>query len=368
MATNLYVHFPFCRARCSYCSLYSRPGRFESECNDYARRIAAAISSLGTDPSVMGTVPATIYFGGGSPALCDLRPVFDALKTWGQTPEMRGQTPETWGQSPEFTVELHPLDVTKELLATLKAGGVNRISMGVQSLDDEILANMGRGYTFAEAERAFALVKTVFDNAGIDLIVGYPGEKAAILSQHARLADWGLRHCSVYALQNERQLKNVVDDETTMTRLSETAAFLQEIGLHRYEISNYAVPGYECRHNLAVWRGEDYFGIGDGACGRIGRRRTRNSWGLSPSGMGSVPRVVGGLSPSEETVSEEFDEKERRLFRLRTIEGLDASGHPEWGQVLKKFVSEGLLTQEGDVYRLTARGTEVCDFILAELA
>lgn len=275
------------------------------------------------------------------------------------------------------------MDVTKELLATLKAGGVNRISMGVQSLDDEILANMGRGYTFAEAERAFALVKTVFDNAGIDLIVGYPGEKAAILPQHARLADWGLRHCSVYALQNERQLKNVVDDETTMTRLSETAEFLRKIGLRRYEISNYALPGYECRHNLAVWRGEDYIGIGDGACGRIGLRRTRNFWGLSPSGMGSVPREagglsplgmgsvprkVGGLSPSEETVSEEFDEKERRLFRLRTIEGLDASGHPEWGQSLKKFVSEGLLTQEGDVYRLTARGTEVCDFILAELA
>ena len=331
----------------------------------------------------MGTVPSTIYFGGGSPALCDLRPVFDALKAWGQTPNLRGQTPEIWGQSPEFTVELHPLDVTKELLATLKAGGVNRISMGVQSLDDEILANMGRGYTFAEAERAFALVKTVFDNAGIDLIVGYPGEKAAILPQHARLADWGLRHCSVYALQNERQLKNVVDDETTMTRLSETAEFLRKIGLRRYEISNYALPGYECRHNLAVWRGEDYIGIGDGACGRIGLRRTRNFWGLSPSGMGSVPREagglsplgmgsvprkVGGLSPSEETVSEEFDEKERRLFRLRTIEGLDASGHPEWGQSLKKFVSEGLLTQEGDVYRLTARGTEVCDFILAELA
>ena len=368
MATNLYVHFPFCRARCSYCSLYSRPGRSESECNDYARRIASAISSLGTDPSLKGTVPSTIYFGGGSPALCDLRPVFDALKTWGQTPNLRGQSLETWGQSPEFTVELHPLDVTKELLATLKAGGVNRISMGVQSLNDEILANMGRGYTFAEAERAFALVKTVFDNAGIDLIVGYPGEKAAILPQHARLADWGLRHCSVYALQNERRLKNVIDDETTMTRLSETAEFLREIGLNRYEMSNYAVPGYECQHNLAVWRGEDYIGIGDGACGRIGRRRTRNFWGLSPSGMGSVPREVGGLSPLEETVSEEFDEKERRLFRLRTIEGLDASVHPEWGQTLKKFVAEGLLTQEGDVYRLTARGTEVCDFVLAELA
>ena len=342
---NLYVHFPFCRARCSYCALYSKAGRSKSERDAYARKVADAIASLELDSR-----PKTIYFGGGSPALCDLMPVFAALN--------RGQPPAS---ATEFTVELHPLDVALDVLETLKSGGVNRISMGVQSLDDDILADMGRGYTFAEAERAFAMVKSVFDNAGIDLIVGYPGEKMAILPQHARLADWGLRHCSVYSLQNERGLKNAVDDETTLNRIAETADFLRGIGLARYEISNYAVPGFECRHNLAVWRGEDYIGIGDGACGRIGRRRTRNFWGLPPS-------KAWGLSPSEELVSEEFDEKERRLFRLRTVDGLDAAGHPEWGPPLKRFVEEGLLTQECDIYRLTSRGTEVCDSILAELA
>ena len=316
MADNLYVHFPFCRARCSYCSLYSRVGCAEAERKAYVMRVADAIVSLGND-----FCAKTIYFGGGSPALCDLTPVFAALN--------RGQTSAR--KEMEFTVELHPLDVTPDLLQKLKTGGVNRISVGIQSLDDEILADMGRGYTFAEAERAFALVKTVFENAGIDLIV---------------------RHCSVYSLQNERGLKNAIDDETTLNRISETADFLGGLGLVRYEISNYAVPGYECRHNLAVWRGEDYIGIGDGACGRIGRRRTRN---------------FRGLSPSEELVSDEFDEKERRLFRLRTTEGLDTAGHPEWGQTLGRFVEKGLLTQEGDIYRLTPRGTEVCDSILAEL-
>ena len=320
MVKNLYVHFPFCRTRCSYCALYSRAARPQSERDEYARRVASAIKSLGTDPLDF----ATIYFGGGSPALCNLEPVFEALKG---------------GQSPEFTVELHPLDVTTALLEKLKAGGVNRISMGVQSLDDQILAHMGRGYTFAEAERAFALAKTFFDNVGIDLIVGYPGEKSAILPQHVRLADWGLRHCSVYSLQNERGLRNVVDDETTLNRISETAEFLRGIGLERYEISN---------------------GIGDGACGRMGLRRTRNFWGLSQN--------RGGLSPSEETSSEEFDDKERRLFRLRTREGLDAAGHPEWRETLEKFVDEELLVRDGDVYRLTSRGTEVCDAILSELA
>ena len=353
---NLYVHFPFCRARCSYCSLYSRAGRSESERNAYARKVAAAISSLEMDSSTADAGRggfSTIYFGGGTPALCDLRPVFAALRRW--------QGARRGGAAPEFTVELHPLDVTMGLLEMLKAGGVNRISMGVQSLDDDILAHMGRGYSFSGAERAFAMVKAVFDNAGIDLIVGYPGESGAILPQHSRLADWGLRHCSVYSLQNERRLKNAVNDETTMNRISETAEFLSKMGLVRYEISNYALPGYECRHNMAVWRGEDYVGIGDGACGRVGRHRTRNFWGTPAPGRGGLPTV-------DEVVSEEFDEKERRLFRLRTVEGLDSSGHPEWGQTLAGFAAEGLLSREGEVYRLTARGTEVCDSIMAELA
>ena len=151
----------------------------------------------------------------------------------------------------------------------------------------------------------------------------------------------------MYSLQNERGLKYVPSDEWTMDRLREVARCLKTMGLERYEISNYAVPGCECRHNLAVWRGEDYLGLGDGACGRIGLKRTKFG--------------------KEETISDEFDEKERRLFRLRTREGLDASGHPEWDQVLAEYCKQGLLTQSGTIYRLTERGTEVCDSILAEL-
>ena len=151
----------------------------------------------------------------------------------------------------------------------------------------------------------------------------------------------------MYSLQNDRGLKNVPDDDTVLDRLRHIAICLGKMGLERYEISNYAVPGFECRHNFAVWRGEDYIGLGDGACGRIGLKRTKFG--------------------KEETVSAEFDEKERRLFRLRTREGLDASRHPEWEQVLHKYVQEGLLTRAGMIYRLTERGMEVCDSILAEL-
>lgn len=337
---NLYVHFPFCRRKCSYCALYSRAGTSAADRAAYVASLASQLSSLNSHPSSLIPRPtplSTIYFGGGSPALCDLSVLAPALRP-------------LCGDVTEFTVELHPLDVTAEKLDELKALGVSRISMGVQSLDDATLAAMGRGYALADAVRAFALVKSRFDNAGVDLIVGYPGDPVD-LERIRRLGDWGLRHCSVYSLQNERGLKNVPDDDWTLDRLRQVACALREMGLERYEISNYAAPGFACRHNLAVWRGEDYLGLGEGACGRVGLMRT-------------IGRRDG---VAESAVDEAEDFKERRLFRLRTREGLDAAGRPDWVFRLDDFVAEGLLTKDGLVYRLTDRGTEVCDSILAEL-
>ena len=342
MPDNLYVHFPYCRTKCSYCALYSRAGVSQSDRDAYVRRLAQEIKRTGDERR---ETLKTIYFGGGSPALCDLSVL---------TPVLR----PLLGEETEFTVELHPLDVTEVKFRELKDLGVNRISMGVQSLDDATLADMGRGYTVDEAERAFARVKEHFDNAGIDLIVGYPGDEVKVVGvgewwNLKRLESWGLKHCSVYSLQNERGLKGVPDDDWTLDRIRYFAKCLESMGLERYEISNYAVPGYECRHNFAVWRGEDYLGLGDGACGRIGLKRTK---------FGTV-----------ETVTPEFDVKERALFRLRTREGLDLRSlsnlpnYPDISNILAKHVGLGLLTQAGTVYRLTDRGMEVCDSILAEL-
>lgn len=254
----------------------------------------------------------TIYFGGGTPALCDLSPLLERL------------------EAPEWTVELHPLDVRRELLEQLKAGGVNRISMGVQSFNDDTLRDMGRGYTVKEAREAFGLVREYFDNAGIDLIVGYPGDEW-------EPENWGFKHCSVYSLIYEpesilaRQGRAVPGDDDVMDRLKAVGAKLAEWGLRRYEISSYAVPGYECRHNLAVWKGEDYLGIGDGA-------------------------VSGLKRPASE-----------RILKLRTYLGLDESEVGEHKEKLDFYVKEGLLKKEGTRYTLTQRGTEVCDSILAEL-
>ena len=339
MCRDLYVHFPFCRGKCRYCALHSRGGVAQSDRNAYVVRLASELDCLFRD-GLLAPCLSSVYFGGGTPALCDLSPMLSAL---------RGHL----GRDCEFTVELHPLDVTGPLLSSLADEGVNRISMGVQSLSDETLSSMGRGYSAAEARRAFDMVVQRFPNAGIDLIVGYPGDiERTPPEAYSALREWGLSHCSVYAIQNERALEGVASDDAVLDTIEEVSATLGSFGLERYEISNYAVPGRECRHNLAVWRGADYFGLGEGACGRIGLRRTRN-W-ASPSA-------------EEEAVSEEFDRKERRLFSLRTKWGLDATGFPEWRQALGRHVEAGLLSNADGMYRLTKRGREVCDAVLSDL-
>ncbi len=373
---NLYVHFPFCRAKCAYCALHSRAGSSPETRRAYCTRLAADLAALGTvpgipgtDPEKAGTVPmlSTVYFGGGSPALCDLSPLFAALRKWGTDPEIRGTVPEKVGTVPEFTVELHPLDARPEVLEMLKDGGVNRISMGVQSLDDDVLKAMGRLHTAAEAEAAFRAVRAAgFANAGIDLIAGWPGTTPdSWRTTLARATALGLDHCSVYTLIREPKTRldlalrrgelALPSDDAALAQIDAARAALAEAGLVRYEISNYARPGFECRHNLAVWRGEDYVGLGEGAHGRRGLVRTE-------SGV-------------ETTVTLEEAAVERAPFPLRTREGLSldrvarlwpilAPRLPAWREKLEFFKRQGLLQ---DAYRLTPRGAEVCDSILADL-
>ena len=380
---NLYVHFPFCRAKCAYCALHSRAGSTPEARRAYCARLAAELATWGTvpripgtDPEKAGTVPtlSTIYFGGGSPALCDLSPLFTALRKWGTDPKMLGTVPEKQGTVPkmlgtvpEFTVELHPLDARPEVLEMLKKGGVNRVSMGVQSLDDDVLKAMGRLHTAAEAAAAFRAVRAAgFTNAGIDLIAGWPGTTPdSWRSTLARATALGLDHCSVYTLIREPKTRldlalrrgelALPSDDAALAQIDAARAALAEAGLVRYEISNYARPGFECRHNLAVWRGEDYVGLGEGAHGRRGLVRT--------------------ASGVETTVTPEEDAVERALFSLRTREGLSldriarlwpilAPRLPAWREKLEFFKRQGLLQ---DAYRLTSRGAEVCDSILADL-
>ena len=351
---NLYVHFPFCRGRCAYCALLSRAGSTPAARAAHVDRVVREIDAL---PSA----PRTVYFGGGTPALCDLAPVFAALRRKGAPPD-------------EFTVELHPADAVPATLDALRAGGVNRVSLGVQSLDDAALAAMGRGHTAAEAEAAFRRVRAVFPNAGLDLIAGWPGTTdASWRATLVRALALEPVHVSCYSLIHEPRTRldlavrrgEVVlpDDEAALAQVACARDAFAAAGLGRYEVSNYARPGFACRHNRAVWRGEDYVGLGEGAHGRAG-----------------LVRTVGTRDGYEtSSVTEEEDALERALLGLRTADGLDladiprrwpllAPRMPVWRDRLAALVPPGILAAPApDRFVPTDRGFEVCDAVMAEL-
>ena len=395
---NLYIHFPFCRSKCAYCALHSYVGRSEKARDSYVTGILHQLHQLfppsSPFPRPPSTTPtlATLYFGGGTPALCNLQPLLDffAPHLSPSPPATRHPPPKTpnpklatgnWkletgsSQLPtEFTVELNPLDVSPELLRQLKAGGVNRLSMGVQSLDNTVLRAMGRPHTAEQARTAWRQIREAgFDNAGIDLICGWPGERpSALADSWKRTLEETMTlapdHCSVYTLILEPQTRLALDvekgrtvlpsDDVALAELAAAERALAAIGLERYEISSFAKPGKECRHNLATWRGEDYVGIGEGACSREGDAVSRVIFRLR--------LLKEGFSP--EQAAEDFPELAPRVT--------------EWRATLDRFVAEGLLTahpappnskpETGSsklktTYRLTPRGTEVCDTVLAEL-
>ena len=340
---NLYVHFPFCRKKCAYCALHSYAGKSEVERKKYTERLSHDIESFFASSSNGGL--STVYFGGGTPALCDLTHLFEIIS--------RQKKADNF----EFTVELNPLDVTPAVLNRLLRGGVNRVSMGVQSFHNETLLAMQRPHNADQAINAWKMIRDAgFKNAGFDLICGWPD------------SDWGKTvetaaslqpdHCSVYTLILEPNtiLSSEVgngkiilpDDNVALGELAVAERMLKSVGLERYEISNFAKPGMECRHNLATWRGEDYTGIGDGACSREGDAVSRVIFRLR--------LLKEGFSPSAAAM--DFPELASRV--------------QEWTHTLDAFTRQGLLTSTGSAngsktYKLTSRGTEVCDSILAEL-
>lgn len=347
---NVYIHFPFCRSKCAYCALHSYVGRSIRERDAYVANVANELEALLSRKA--GEPISTLYFGGGTPTLCNLEPVFDVIRR-----------ADTHGF--EFTVELNPADASPDMLRRLMEGGVNRISMGVQSFDDSVLRNMGRPHTASQAIEAWRMIREAgFRNAGIDLICGWPGKKdgGGISDAWKRTietaATLGVDHCSVYTLILEPKTKLAADveagrvilptDDDALAELAEAQRVLGRAGLERYEISSFSKPGMECRHNLATWRGEDYIGIGDGAFSREGNAVSRVIFRLR--------LLKEGLNPA--MAANEFPELASRV--------------PDWVSTLDRFASEGLLSAEpsrtgSPTYRLTERGTEVCDTILAEL-
>lgn len=338
---HLYVHHPYCLGgRCGYCAFHSEPYSPQA-----AERWFASLELTPTAPL------ETLYCGGGTPTALG-KAGWERFARW-----LRATV--SLAQDCEWTVEAHPAGLTLELLEFLRETGVNRISLGVQSLEEPVLLRANRRHSATEALEAFGRIrKAGFDNAGMDLIAGLPGStRTGWESTLKQVLDLRPEHLSIYALSIEEGSRFASDgvipsDESALEQLEIACETLQ--GYRRYEVSNFARPGFECRHNLSCWRGGDYLGIGTGASSRLGRlRRT-----LEPEGV------------REELLSKAEDAQERALFRLRLAEGIDLDECPVMAparKVLEHAAERGHLTCSGTRFAPTALGFRYLDALLRDV-
>lgn len=380
MVEHLYIHVPFCDGKCHYCGFYSVMA--EPRLTSLYRALPAGELTLilAAHPKLADSRFRTIYMGGGTPASLGA----DGLRCLAA--DIAAVLP--LDAVDEWTVELNPSSVQADLLLSLRALGVTRISIGVQSFCDDTLARIGRRHTAETARHAVRLAQdTGFDNIGIDLIAGLPdvghAEWVDTLEQAVALE---LAHLSVYALSLEpgtllaRQMAAgtlaMPGDDAQLDALSLAETVLARHGFARYEISNYAQPGRECRHNLGVWRGSDYLGLGPSAASRIGRARWTNNEDLADY----IGALAEGRTPPRtfQLLDAEDDAVERTAFALRLAEGLDPFADAErfsalgkraerWEEKLEGLARSGIAERGGRRWRLTARGREVCDAAIREL-
>lgn len=369
---GIYLHLPFCVRKCPYCDFITGPAG-EPDRQAY---IDALITELHHSPS-RGAGAKTVYFGGGTPSELTTRQLESVLRAVGDSFDIR--------TGAERTIECNPGTVDPPKLRTLREIGFNRVSLGVQSFKDPLLTFLGRIHDAADSRQAFRWIREAgFENLTADLIFGIPGQG---------LDDWrqdleelvALRpdHLSLYCLTIEprtefgrlRELGRLSEiEEETAAQMFELAMDLTAAaGYSQYEISNYALPGRESRHNLVYWRNEPYLGFGISAASYLGGTRWTNTASradyLEQVHRGSIVRCAEERLEPRRALGEEI------MLRLRLSEGFSITGVSErWGmdagklyeEILVSLEKDGLLERVRDTVRLTRHGKLVASCVCAQ--
>lgn len=367
------MHIPFCVKKCSYCDFPSYTGR-EEVFSDYA---AALCRQIDYCRDMLGRRKIlSVYFGGGTPSLLPPEQISRIL--------IRLEERFSFSHDAEISVEANPDTIREPELALLRRIGFNRISIGVQSPDDGILREvLGRRHTCIEAERVLdAARRAGFTNINLDLLLGFPGEDQILREKTMKwLGGVFFTHISLYMLhlaENTPLAEKVSggslslpDEDEVADAYEKAAEFLGRMGYRRYEVSNFSLPGCECRHNLHYWRYGPYLGLGASAVSRLEDRRWRN-----PDLDAYLKCASGGYFPREEEEVLSFPKQllERIMLALRTSEGLDLEGISEscgdWKGVLGgwgEMQTGGLLRIKHGRMSLTERGLLVMNEIVVGL-
>jgi len=357
---HLYVHIPFCARICPYCAFYkdlldrSQTGRF---CEAILRDVDQQCASF-------ALTPETIYLGGGTPT---------ALTT-SQLEFLLGGFRERLDLSSlaEWTSEANPGSVSARKAALLRKLGVTRVSLGIQSWDDELLKLLGREHNSQQAEQSFHILRAAgFSNINVDLMFGLPGQTVEqwkfTLEKTIRLQP---EHISAYCLTYEEDTQFFLrhargellqDTDTDAAFFEMTMSILEDAGYEQYEISNYARPGFSSVHNRAYWLGKDYLGIGPSAFSTVDMNRWQNVCDYRTY----ADRVLSGQSPSgfSENLTNEMKHTERIALSLRMREGVHALELKRFGQETEEFISLGLLRKSNDNLVLTRKGKTLADSV-----
>lgn len=270
---NIYIHIPFCHSKCAYCAFLSHCDITKED--EYIEAVCREIEKRKND---FENPVETIYFGGGTPSIIKTESVAKILRTIAKIVD--------FDKKIEITLEANPEDITKEKLTAWKAAGVNRLSIGVQSLNDDVRDVIHRRLSSSETLDRVALAQKYFKNIGIDLISGLPGDDAeSLIATLKEIIDLVPNHISLYDLEtdNDSEIKKNInkfvlpDEDENIKMLLSGWKLLEERGYKQYEISNFAKSKAFCKHNLDFWQGHDYLGFGLGATSKIGRLITTNT-------------------------------------------------------------------------------------------
>ena len=348
---GVYVHIPFCKKRCLYCDFFSTTllERRKAYVDALLREIAARKEEAGAI--------RTIYLGGGTPSTLDAEDIQRILRAIGTE------------QATEITMELNPGDATETYLKQIRAAGINRLSIGIQSFQDELLTLIGRRHTAEQALTAVSMAQQAgFDNLSIDLMYALPTQTMeqwkADIETALRL---NVQHISSYGLMYEegtamtRQMESgqlqAIDEDTENAMYDYLCERLQEAGFVHYEVSNFALPGYEAQHNSNYWNGTPYVGIGAGAHSYIGVER---SW--NPDDLETYIR--GDFQRTSEVLTERDCYNERIMLGLRTAKGV---AKQDIRADISKYVEAGLLHEKEDRIVATQKGIHILNRIIEDL-
>jgi oxygen-independent coproporphyrinogen-3 oxidase len=359
---HLYVHIPFCAKICPYCAFYVElAGKAEKQ----KEFVEALCEELDRAKSIYNFELKTIYFGGGTPSMLSAGLFLKVADHLPRSKEM------------EFSIEVNPATVTNEKAKAWKQGGINRISLGAQSFDSDYLKLLGRQHKPSDINETVSVLRNFeFSNINLDLMFALPNQQEEIWNNTLKAAlDLKTEHVSAYALTYEEDTPFFeklqkgewkTDEAREIEMFEKTVALLENDGIKSYEISNFARPGFECRHNQAYWKGADFLGLGPSAWSSIGEDRFQNI----PDTAQYVDRVKKkvSLKSQEEKITPQLRLKEKIMFGLRTREGIAMENLKDHEPILKDILEQGLAELSEDRVKLTRRGRLVADSVAALFA